>query len=309
MNENIISGIVESDFDGIRCDIFLSSTANVTRSKAQEIIDSGSFLINGRKVKKNYKVSAGDNYSFEMPKPELTEAIPQDIDIDIVYEDEYLAVVNKPKGMVVHPAAGNKDGTLVNALLYKLDGLSAIGGNIRPGIVHRIDKNTSGLLIVAKNDEAHLGLAKQIETHSFEREYRGIVIGTPKEAQGIINAPIGRSIHDRKKMAVTDVHSKNAVTHYEVLNSFGTYSFIKFVLETGRTHQIRVHCAYMGHPILGDDVYGGVRKEFAELEGQCLHAAVIGFIHPITGERMHFESELPKYFTDTLNKLNNKYCI
>ncbi len=309
MNKNIISGTVCIEYDASRCDIFLSAYANITRSKAQEIIDSGNFTVNGKIVKKNYKLSSGDTFTYIPPEPELTDAEPENIEIEIVYEDEYLAVVNKPKGMVVHPAAGNKSGTMVNALLYKLDGLSTVGGTIRPGIVHRIDKNTSGLLIVAKNDDVHIKLAKQIESHSFEREYRGIVVGTPKDATGTINAPIGRSTRDRKKMAVTEQNSKNAVTHYEVLQSYGKYSFMRFKLETGRTHQIRVHLSHIGHPILGDDVYGGARKEFEELQGQCLHAYSIGFIHPITGEKLYFESKLPDYFINTLKKIENRYGV
>ena len=303
----LINGIINEKFDGKRCDVFLSETADITRTKAQEIIENGQFKINGKTVKKNYKCNYGEAYEYSYEIQDEYNIVPQDIPIEIVYEDDYLAVVNKPKGMVVHPAPGNVDNTMVNALLYKFDKLSPSSDNIRPGIVHRIDKNTSGLLIVAKDEKTHLSLAKQIELHNFDREYRGIIIGTPKAFHSTIDAPIGRSQRDRKKMAVTDINSKNAVTHYKLIKSYGTYSFMSFKLETGRTHQIRVHLAYMGHPILGDDVYGGERKEFSELSGQCLHAFSIGFIHPITNEKMYFESELPKYFTDTLNKLENKY--
>lgn len=300
-------GIVAEAYEAVRADIFLSEVADVTRSKAQEIIEAGAFIVSGKAVKKNFKLSAGMSYEFTYTPDDCYDVTPQDIPLEIVYEDEYLAVVNKPKGMVVHPAPGNKDGTMVNALLYKLSKLSSGGDAIRPGIVHRIDKNTSGLLIVAKDDKCHFELAKQIESHSFKREYRGIVVGTPKKNEGTIDAPIGRSLHDRKKMAVTDQNSKNAVTHYSVIESYGGYSFMRFVLETGRTHQIRVHMAYIGHPILGDDVYGGVRKEFPELCGQCLHAYSIGFVHPVSGKEMYFESKLPEYFTNTLKKLENKY--
>ena len=300
-------GVISDKYNSCRADVFLSETADITRSKAQEIIEAGALLIEGKAVKKNFKVTAGQQYEYEFVFDEGYDVVPQDIPLDIVYEDEYLAVVNKPKGMVVHPAPGNKDNTMVNALLYKLSKLSSGGDAVRPGIVHRIDKNTSGLLIVAKDDKCHQALAKQIESHSFKREYRGIVVGTPRQSEGTVDAPIGRSIRDRKKMAVTDMNSKNAVTHYGVIESYGGYSFMKFNLETGRTHQIRVHMAYIGHPILGDDVYGGERKEFSELCGQSLHAYSIGFIHPISGKEMYFETELPEYFVNTLKKLENKY--
>lgn len=304
-NETVI--YVTSDQVGSRCDVFLSVTANITRTKAQAVIDGGSVMVNGKVAKNNLKLAFGDRVSYTLPPPEAMDVIPQDIPIDIVYEDEALAVVNKPKGMVVHPAAGNPDGTMVNALLYRFSSLSNVGGAIRPGVVHRIDKDTSGLLIVAKNDASHLYLSSQIAEHSFDREYRAVIIGTPDNLSGSIDAPIGRSLKDRKKMAVTDKNSKRAVTHYEVIRSFGSYSYVKFKLETGRTHQIRVHCAYIGHPVLGDPVYGGIRKEFSELNGQCLHAKCIGFNHPISNERMFFESELPEYFRKVLEKLESKH--
>lgn len=300
-------GIVAEIYDQSRADVFLSDIADITRSKAQEIIESSNFYINGKAVKKNFKVTTGQEYGYNFISDEGYDVVAQDIPLEIVYEDEYLAVVNKPKGMVVHPAPGNKDNTMVNALLFKLSKLSNSEDTIRPGIVHRIDKNTSGLLIVAKDDKCHQALAKQIESHSFKREYRGIVIGTPRQSKATVDAPIGRSIKDRKKMAVTDINSKNAVTHYNIIESYGTYSFMRFQLETGRTHQIRVHMAYIGHPILGDDVYGGERKEFSELCGQCLHAFSIGFVHPVSGKEMYFESKLPEYFLNTLKKIENKY--
>ncbi|MDO5123448.1 MAG: RluA family pseudouridine synthase, partial [Eubacteriales bacterium] len=228
------------------------------------------------------------------------------IPLDIVYEDDDIIVVNKPKGMVVHPAAGNPDGTLVNALLYHCKGkLSGINGVLRPGIVHRIDKNTSGLLVVAKSDAAHASLSEQIKKHSISREYRAVVYGHLKEEIGEVNAPIGRHSTDRKKMCVTQKNSKNAITHYEVLEEFRDFSYIKCILETGRTHQIRVHMAYLGHPLAGDDVYGP-KKVITELEGQCLHAMKLGFVHPTTQEYMEFSSELPDGFEKFLSKLRSK---
>ena len=231
----------------------------------------------------------------------------QDIPLDIVYEDSDLLVVDKPKGMVVHPAAGNPDGTLVNALLFHCkESLSGIGGVVRPGIVHRIDKDTSGLLIVAKNDSAHIKLSEQIKEHSFTREYEAVIVGHLKEKEGTVDAPIGRSKNDRKKMAVTGFNSKNAVTHYKVIEEYSGFSYVGFKLETGRTHQIRVHMAYLGHPLAGDGVYGGKNAQNAIQGGQCLHARKIGFIHPTSGEYMEFYSDLPEYFTCFLEKLRNE---
>ena len=238
-----------------------------------------------------------------IPELQPCEAQPQEIPLDIVYEDADLLVVNKPKGMVVHPAAGNPDGTLVNALLAHCpEGLSGINGVMRPGIVHRIDKDTSGLLIVAKNDRAHQGLAEQIKEHSFTRVYEAVVVGHLRETQGTVNAPIGRHPVHRKKMAVTERNSKHAVTHYTVLEEFPGYSYVRLQLETGRTHQIRVHMAYLGHPVSGDTVYGGA-KQPPELQGQCLHARCIGFVHPVSGEYLEFDSGLPPYFEAYLTKL------
>ena len=233
------------------------------------------------------------------------EAKAENIPLDIVYEDNDLLVVNKPKGMVVHPAAGNYDGTLVNALLYHCgDSLSGINGVLRPGIVHRIDKDTSGLLIVAKNDESHKFLSGQIKEHSFTREYEAVVWGSVREDEGTVNAPIGRNPNDRKKMCITQKNSKEAVTHYSVIARYKGYTHIRCVLETGRTHQIRVHMASLGHPVAGDLVYG-VKNEKVAFEGQCLHAKKIGFVHPATGEYMEFDSELPEYFKNFLTKLRN----
>lgn len=303
MNDFIFE--IVSEDAGQRLDKYLSGRdTGLTRSALQKLIDNGKVLINGKNAAKNYKLKIGDTIRLSIPEPKELEALPQDIPIEIVYEDDDLLVVNKPKGMVVHPAAGNPDGTLVNALLYHCRGrLSSINGVIRPGIVHRIDKNTSGLLIVAKTDSAHNHLAAQIKEHSFTREYEAVLVGRLKEKSGTINAPIGRSKYDRKKMCVTETNSKNAVTHYEVIDEVAGYSYVKFRLETGRTHQIRVHSAYIGHCVLGDDVYG---KPFKGIEGQCLHARKIGFIHPATEEYMEFDSELPKYFSDILKKLNFK---
>ena len=287
---------------GERLDKWLSEQcAELTRNAVQKLIENKSVKVNGFTAVKNYKLKGNEKITVFIPEPEVLDVVPQNIPVEIVYEDDDILVVNKPKGMVVHPAAGNLDGTLVNALLYHCKGkLSGINGVIRPGIVHRIDKLTSGLLIVAKNDHAHNKLAEQIKAHSFTREYQAICCGRFKEKSGTVDAPIGRSKYDRKKMCVTELNSKHAVTHYEVLDEFGQYSFVKFRLETGRTHQIRVHCAYIGHPVLGDDVYG---KPYKGIEGQCLHAKLIGFIHPSTGEYMEFDSKLPDYFQRLLAKL------
>lgn len=294
--------IISAENAGVRIDKFLSEQKlGITRSGIQKIIDNGTVTVYGNQISKNYKLRNGDTVSVEVSEPEVLDVAAQNIPVNIIYEDDCLLVVNKSKGMVVHPAAGNPDGTLVNALLYHCSGrLSSINGVIRPGIVHRIDKNTSGLLMVAKTDTAHNFLAAQIKEHSFTREYQAVLTGRLKEKSGKIDAPIGRSKYDRKKMCVTQQNSKNAVTHYEVLEEFGQYSLVKFRLETGRTHQIRVHSAYIGHPVLGDDVYG---KAYKGLDGQCLHAKKIGFIHPETKLYMEFDSELPEYFTSVLNKL------
>jgi 23S rRNA pseudouridine1911/1915/1917 synthase len=286
---------------GIRIDKALAlMKPELSRSRIENLLESGDISVSGKRVAKSYKLKAGDKITLDIPEPQELEVLPQDIPIEIVYEDDELLVVNKPKGMVVHPAAGNPDGTLVNALLYHCRGrLSSINGVIRPGIVHRIDKMTSGLLMVAKTDSAHNFLAAQIKEHSFTREYQAVVCGAFSPESGTVDAPIGRSKYDRKKMCVTQLNSKNAVTHYETLERFKGYSLVKFRLETGRTHQIRVHCAYSGHAVLGDDVYG---RAYKGIEGQCLHAKKIGFIHP-DGRYMEFESELPDYFIKILSEL------
>lgn len=298
-----ITKIALPENDGVRIDIFAAETDEVSsRNAAQKLIEGGAVFVNGKTAAKNYRIKTGDSVEINIPDPEPAEALPQDIPVDIVYEDNDLLVVNKPKGMVVHPAAGNPDKTLVNALLFRCKGsLSSINGVIRPGIVHRIDKNTSGLLVVAKNDKSHLALAEQIKEHSFTREYEAVNCGRFKELSGKIDAPIGRDKNDRKKMCVTPVNSRNAVTHYQVIRELKGCSYVRFTLETGRTHQIRVHSAYVGHPVLGDDVYG---KPYKGLTGQCLHARKIGFVHPSTGKYMEFDSELPEYFTKILDKLS-----
>ncbi len=288
----------------VRLDAFLSTSLNISRSFAADLIDNNAVMLNGKKAKKSTTVLENDIITVEMPDLVEPEALPQNIPLDIVYEDECLLVVNKPKSMVVHPAAGNTDGTLVNALLYHCKGqLSGINGVMRPGIVHRIDKDTSGLLIVAKTDAAHKCLAEQIKEHSFKREYRAVVYGNVKNDSGTINAPIGRDPKNRQRMAVVYVNSKPAKTHYEVLQRFNGFTYMKFILETGRTHQIRVHMASIGHPLAGDLLYGP-KKAITSLNGQCLHAGVIGFVHPKTEEYMEFSSDLPQYFVDYLNKLS-----
>lgn len=289
---------------GIRIDKALSLVfEDFTRSHIQSVLSDGAVKVNGKTVGKSCKLSPGDEVVFTVREPTILSAEPEDIPLDIVYEDSDLLVVNKPRGLVVHPAPGNESGTLVNALMYHCKGsLSGINGVIRPGIVHRIDKDTSGLLIVAKNDFSHEKLAMQIKDHSFKRQYRAVVHGNIKDDFGTVDAPIGRSTKDRKKMCVTDKNSRHAVTHYEVLDRFDGFTYIKVTLETGRTHQIRVHMSYIGHPVAGDPVYGP-KNGVTKLNGQCLHAGLIGFIHPRDGRYMEFESDLPDYFTAFLKSL------
>lgn len=286
--------------NGERLDVFVASREEISRSRAAGLISSGNVTVNGKTADKSIKLHFGDVVSVDIPKAVPYRAEAQDIPIDIIYEDDDLLVVNKPKGMVVHPAAGNYENTLVNAVLFHCgDSLSGIGGVLRPGILHRIDKNTSGLLLVAKNDKAHNCLAAQIKAHSLTREYEAMVYGNIKDDSGTVNAPIGRHPVKRKQMAVTDKNSKSAVTHFTVLERFGGFTHIRCRLETGRTHQIRVHMAYIGHPVAGDDVYGP-KKVIKSLSGQCLHAKKIGFVHPSTGKYLEFESELPDYFKSFL---------
>ena len=293
------------EFVGERIDKFISANVGeLSRSASAALIDSGGVLVNGKNVAKNYKTRNGDQITVNVPEPKELETEPENIPLDIVYEDSDLLVVNKPKGMVVHPAPGNYSGTLVNALLYHCkDSLSGINGVLRPGIVHRIDKDTSGLLIVAKNDFSHNLLAEQIKEHSFTRKYQAVVVGNVKDDSGTINAPIGRHPTDRKKMAVTAKNSRNAVTHYKVIARYNGYTHVELTLETGRTHQIRVHMAYIGHPVAGDPVYGG-KKYITKLNGQCLHAYYISFVHPRTNQTLSFSAPLPEYFTDFLKSIS-----
>lgn len=302
---DFIELIIKEDFNGERLDRVIALNINeVTRSYAQKLIKDGNISVNEKIIyDKNYKVLSGQNISINIPEPEKIDVLPEKIPIEIIYEDEDLLLVNKPKDMVVHPAPGNYSGTLVNALMYYCgNSLSSINGIIRPGIVHRIDKDTSGILIVAKNDFAHKSLAEQIKQHSFSREYEAVVYGHLKNECGTIDAPIGRHKLDRKKMAVVYENSRNAITHYKVLQNYKDFTHVRLKLETGRTHQIRVHMSYIGHPVAGDPVYGP-RKIIKDLNGQCLHAKHIGFVHPRTLKYMEFETELPQYFKNFLNKI------
>ena len=293
-----------------RIDLFVAERVGITRSASQKLLENGGVTVNDEPVAKNYKLRASDVVTVILPDPAQLDTEAEEIGLDIVYEDSSLVIVNKPKGMVVHPAAGNHSGTLVNALLHHCgDSLSGINGVIRPGIVHRIDKDTSGLLVIAKTDKAHVSLAEQIKSHTLERKYHTIVIGNIKDDSGVIDAPIARHRTDRKKMAIMP-DGRNAVTHYKVLERYDTnqqkYTYLELKLETGRTHQIRVHMASIGHPVLGDAVYG---KPYHMVDGQCLHAKTLGIIHPVSGEYMMFDSELPEYFqavSDKLRKLNNE---
>ncbi len=292
---------------GVRLDKFLADSGiELSRSAAVTLIENGGVTVNGQQQNKKFKLNENDKVIIRVPDPVPYEAKAENIPLDIVYEDAELLVVNKPKGMVVHPAAGNYEGTLVNALLHHCgNSLSGINGVLRPGIVHRIDKDTSGLLIVAKNDHAHKILAEQIKAHSFTREYEAIVFGNLKNESGTVDAPIGRHPVDRKKMCITQKNSKNAVTHYQVLENLKGYTYIQCILETGRTHQIRVHMASLGHPVAGDMVYG-VKNEKVPFTGQCLHARKIGFIHPSSEQYMEFTSPLPDYFEQFLTKLRRQ---
>ncbi len=289
----------------IRLDIGVSNSLEKSRSFVQGLIRDSRVRVNGKVQKANYKVRERDVIEVEIPAPQSTDIQGEDIPLDIVYEDDDLLVVNKPQGMVVHPAPGAWQGTLVNALLFHCRNLSGINGILRPGIVHRIDKDTSGLLVVAKNDEAHQGLAAQIKAHSMARRYKAIVYGRLEESSGTVDAPIGRDPGERKRMAVTFGNSKPAVTHYTVLCRANEFTYVEAKLETGRTHQIRVHMAYLQHPVLGDPVYGPRHSKF-ELPGQMLHAAQLGFIHPRTGEQMNFLVDVPPVFAKMLIKLDFK---
>ena len=293
-----------ADQNGERLDAFLSRQGdNLSRSAAQKLIEAGAVRLNGRHPKKNDRLNLGDTVEYTIPEPKEVDIAPKDIPLEIVYEDEDVAVINKPKGLVVHPAAGHQDDTLVNGLLYAMgDSLSGINGELRPGIVHRIDKDTSGLLAIAKNDLAHTVLASQLKDHSMARTYEAIVCGSFREDSGTVDAPIGRHPTDRKKMCVTQRTSKPAVTHWEVVERFRGYTHIRCRLETGRTHQIRVHMAYIGHPILGDTVYGHKKPELGQ-SSQCLHAGALCFRHPRDGRPILVFAPLPDYFQQVLEKL------
>lgn len=296
-------------FAGMRLDVYVSQSEEITRSAAQKRIERGLVTVNGAPCDKNYRLRDGDRVEIDRPEPEYTDAVPQNIPLNIVYEDDDLLVVNKEKGMVVHPAPGHPDGTLVNALLYHCgDSLSAINGVVRPGIIHRLDRDTSGLLMVAKNDRAHVFLAQQLKERHISRRYQAIVIGGFRDESGTVDAPIGRHRTDRKRMQVMS-DGREAVTHYRVLSRYSGYTWLELALETGRTHQIRVHMSHIGHPLVGDPVYGRENDPLSKkyrtvLSGQCLHAKTLSFVHPTTGCLMEFDSELPAYFKTVLAALD-----
>ena len=296
--------LLTADIAGERLDAFLARCAQgLTRSAAQRLLDEGCVTCNGKPGKKNMKLTMGDRVEFEIPEPKSVDIVAKDIPLEIVYEDADVLVINKPKGLVVHPAAGHEDDTLVNGLLYAMgDDLSGINGQLRPGIVHRIDKDTSGLLAVAKNDLAHVVLASQLKDHTMARTYEAIVCGSFNEDSGTVDAPIGRHPSDRKKMCVTQRNSRNAVTHWEVVKRYRGYTHIRCRLETGRTHQIRVHMAHIGHPILGDTVYGHKKPELGQ-SSQVLHAGILCFKHPRDEHPVMVMAELPAYFKEVLHKL------
>ena len=308
--------IVDESSKDTRIDIFLSERLDATRSAVQKMIDNGQVTVNGIKKEKNYKLRLNDLISAEISEPKETDIIPQDLNLDVLYEDDDIIVINKRQGMTVHPSQDNYRDTLVNALLYHCKGsLSGINGEIRPGIVHRLDKNTSGVMVAAKNDKSHTGLAEQLKEHSIVRIYNAVVAGNLKEDNGTVNMPLGRSKKDFKKIAVYKTADeenkiKRAVTHYRVLGRYNyaqkNYTHLEARLETGRTHQIRVHTAYKGHPVIGDDVYGNesINKAFPFLVGQCLHSKTIEFIHPISGEKIYIDTHLPEYFIKVLKMLN-----
>ena len=300
--------ILYADISGERLDAFLARCAEgLSRSAAQKLIEEGAVRRNGKPGKKNDKLNVGDSIEYEIPEAKPVDIQPTEMQLDIVYEDDDLLVINKPKGLVVHPAAGHQDDTLVNGLMHALgDDLSGINGELRPGIVHRIDKDTSGLLAVAKNDHAHIMLASQLKDHSMARTYEAIVCGSFREDSGTVDAPIGRHPSDRKKMCVTERNSKHAVTHWEVVARYRGYTHIRCKLETGRTHQIRVHMAHIGHPILGDLVYGRKKPELGQ-DSQCLHAGALCFQHPRDGRPVMVFAELPQYFKDVIAKLEKMF--
>ena len=300
----ILNYMVSDGQSGIRIDRYLSEkNEELSRSYIQKLLKEQKITVNGSMVKANYKVQSEDEISVALPDMEEPDILPEDIPLDILYEDNDVLVVNKPKGMVVHPSAGHTSGTLVNAVMAHCgEHLSGINGVLRPGIVHRIDKDTTGALLICKDDVVHRDLAEQLKEHSIKRRYRAVVQGNLKEDEGTVNAPVGRHPTDRKKMAINHKNGKEAITHYKVLERFGQATYIECRLETGRTHQIRVHMASLGHPLLGDTVYGSSKNPY-HLQGQALHAMILGFVHPITGEYLEFEAPLPEYFSKLLEKL------
>jgi len=306
MDEHTEPIFVISEQENVRLDAFLPSVTSLSRSRAVQLISSGLVTVNGRTVNKKHLLAQGDRVEIILPPDDEIDAVPENIPLDVVFEDEHIIVINKPQNMVVHPAPGNPSGTLVNALLYHCkDSLSGINGKLRPGIVHRIDKDTSGLIVAAKNDASHNALAEMFRTHNFTRKYQAILYGAPKEDRGIVHLAIGRSKKDRKKMAFYPPgapNTKDAITGFEVLERFPSYSHVELTLETGRTHQIRVHMLSLGCPVLGDPLYAPGRKSFG-LVGQCLHAKTLHFTHPITKRELHFDQALPPYFEETLDQI------
>ena len=305
MKNSVEKFIVEKEDANKRIDAYIAKSANISRVNAQRLISEGKILVNGKSVKHSYKTQENDEITMEQEEPKEVELKAENIPLEIIYEDKDIIVVNKPKGMVVHPANGNPDGTLVNAVMAICkDSLSGIGGELRPGIVHRLDKDTSGIIIVAKNDKAHINLSEQIKNHKIEKTYIALVKGNVKENQATINMPIGRSNKDRKKMAVTK-NGKTAITHFKVLKRYDKYTLLEVKIETGRTHQIRVHLSQIGYPIVGDMVYSNGKNEWG-IEGQCLHAKSLKFKHPITGKEMYLEAPLPEYFQKILHELDGR---
>ncbi|MBE9912738.1 RluA family pseudouridine synthase [Paenibacillus donghaensis] len=307
MSENEIrEWVIDQAYAKERIDKYITESweDEISRSQVQLWIASGHVTVNGKAVKANYKLADGDRLEVTVPEPSIVEIVPENIPLDVAYEDRDVIVVNKPRGMVVHPAPGHSSGTLVNALMYHCKDLSGINGELRPGIVHRIDKDTSGLLMAAKNDKAHASLAAQLKDHSVTRKYVALVHGNVSHDQGTVDAPIGRDPQDRKMFTVTDKNSKHAVTHFAVLERFGDYTLLELQLETGRTHQIRVHMKFIGHPLVGDPVYG--RSKGIKMDGQALHAKVLGFVHPSSGEYMEFAAPLPEDMENLLENLRSR---